>query len=691
MGVSGTVEINTPDVDRDRDLVQLPDRPTETEIVQTCSPEDAKSSFVIKGSGGLPPDPKAAFDSTAIDVDWVNRPDSRDDASMAIEDSDGLSPDSKAAFDSTAIDFDWVNRPDSRDDASESVSPHAKTIVEAQGWIVNENDRVVLVADNANSQSWQNSPQCTSQSLLDQGDRSAGRKSNPKTLIASTKSDLSTFIPQQISIDRFEIEGNQVFDSEELAKVLAPFRNKPLSFSDLLQARKAVSAYYIERGYITSGAYIPPQKLQNKVLKLQVVEGCIDNIEVTGNKRLNSDYFRRRIEIATGNSLQREELLAALQLLQQDPLTTSVSAELETGTQPGASILAVEVTEANSFQTPILLDNNRNPSVGSFRRQLAIREGNLLGFGDNLSLAYSNTEGSNAFDGSYAVPFNARNGTVILSGGLSSSEVVEEPFNQLNILGDSQYYELSLRQPLIQTPTQEFAFGVTASRRNSDISSLLTEFDVSPSEFSPGANEQGETRVSALRFFQEWTSRSDRQVIAARSQFNLGLDIFGATVNDNAPDSRFFSWQGQAQWTRQLAADTLFILQGGVQLSPNSLLASEQFGLGGLSTVRGYRQDLLLSDNAAFASAEVRLPIFRIAQIDSIVQLAPFFDMGTAGGRNDARSEPNTLASVGLGLRLLISNLTARVDWGIPLISVNSEKKSWQENGLYFSLEYSPL
>ena len=380
-----------------------------------------------------------------------------------------------------------------------------------------------------------------------------------------------------------------------------------------------------------------------------------------------------------------------MQLLQQDSLTDSVSAELEAGTLPGGSVLTVDITEADSLETPLLIDNQRNPSVGSFRQQLAINEGNLLGFGDNLSLAYSNTEGSNAFDSSYTLPFNARNGTATFRGGLSSSEVIEEPFEQLEILGDSHYYELSLRQPIKRTPTQEFALGVTASRRNSDISSLLTEFDIPPSELSPGADEDGKTKVSALRFFQEWTNRSDRQVIAARSQFNLGLGILDATVNDNAPDSRFFSWQGQAQWTRQLASDTLFLLRGGVQLTPTTLLSSEQFGLGGLSTVRGYRQDVLLRNSAAFASAEVRLPIFRISQIDSVVQLAPFIDVGTAEDKDDASSEPNTLASVGLGLRFLISNITARVDWGIPLISVDSEKKSWQENGLYFSVEYSPF
>lgn len=655
-GLSGTVEINTPDVDSNQDLVQLPTRPIEKEVVQACAPSEVReqSEFVIKGSGGLPPSPEDALDSDALEVDWVSRQPLPNSSSNSSEINNSVSNPFPAMF---------------------------TTIAEAQGWIVSDRHEIILVADHSQPQPWQNSPQCP-QSLLPRGDN---------ILVASTKPRLD-IIPERIKVESFAIEGNQAFDSAELTKILAPFTQKPLSFAELLQARSAITEYYTQRGYITSGAYIPPQKLQNKVVKIQIVEGYLEDIEITGNRRLNSDYFKDRLETVS-NSLQQKELLAALQLLQQDPLVANISAELEAGTHPGANVLTVEVKEADSFKTPILFDNRRTPSVGSFRRQLAIDQGNLLGFGDQLFLAYSNTEGSNAFDSSYTFPLNARNGTLTLSGGVSESEVVEEPFDQLNILGDSNYYELSLRQPLIQTPTQEFALGITASRRASDISSLLEEYDVSPAELSPGADESGQTQVSVLRFFQEWTHRNSQEVIAARSQFNLGLGIFDATVNEDAPDSRFLAWQGQAQWTRQLASDTSFLIRGGIQLSTTPLLTSEQLGLGGLETIRGYRQDLLLTDNAAFASAEIRLPILRIDQINSVFQLAPFVDVGTAWNESEEPEvlEPNTLASVGLGLRVLLSNITARFDWGIPLISVDSDKKTWQENGLYFSVEYNPF
>jgi hemolysin activation/secretion protein len=498
-------------------------------------------------------------------------------------------------------------------------------------------------------------------------------------------------IPQTITVEKFEVVGSTVFSPEELAQVTAEFTKKPITLAEVFQARSKITDLYIQKGYITSGAYIPPQTIKSGVIKIQVVEGKLEDIQITGTRRLQSNYVRSRLAIATLAPLNRERLLEALQLLQLNPLIQNLSAELSAGSRQGESVLQVKIQEAPSFSTQIVLDNGRSPSVGSFRRRLQVNEANLLGFGDDLSLAYTNTDGSNAFDASYALPLNPYNGTLSFNFGTASSNVIEEPFNFLGIQSSSRYYELTLRQPVIQTPTQEFTLGITASRRETKVSSL--SFPISPNEISPGADAEGRTRISALRFFQEWISRNSREVIALRSQFNLGIGSFDATINSEAPDSRFFAWQGQAQWARLLAPDTILILRTNTQLASKALLPLEQFGIGGLDSVRSYRQDLLLTDNGTFASAEVQIPILRLPQIDSILQVAPFVDFGIAWNNSSSDNpDPNTLASVGFGLRWLQGDrFSARLDWGIPLISVQSEGRTWQENVLYFSILYNPF
>jgi len=495
--------------------------------------------------------------------------------------------------------------------------------------------------------------------------------------------------PETITVEQFEVLGSTVFSAVEFAKITEPFTKRPLTIAELFQIRSALAQLYIDKGYITSGAYIPPQTLQRGVVTIQVVEGKLEAITITGTRRLSPNYVRSRLAIATRPPLNRDRLLEALQLLQLDPLIQSLSAELSAGIRPGENVLSVRVTEAKTLNAQLVFDNARAPSVGTDRRQLQLSESNVTGLGDRLSAAYTNTNGSNAVDLSYTVPLNPRNGTLSFNYGSASSNVIERPFDVLGIESKSRYYEFTLRQPLVQTPTRELALGITATRRESE-ATLLDGLIPFP---ALGADRDGKTRLTALRFFQEATWRSSVEVIALRSQFTVGLNALSATINPDPPDSRFVAWRGQAQWVRLLAPETLLLVRGDLQLADRAILPLEQFGLGGQDSVRGYRQDALLTDSGLFASAEVRLPILRLPKLRSLLQLTPFIDLGTAWNLgNNLDPDPSTLVAVGLGLRLQVSDrVTARLEWGIPLISISGEKNTWQENGVYFSIVVNPF
>ncbi len=502
----------------------------------------------------------------------------------------------------------------------------------------------------------------------------------------------STDVPALFAVTHYQVTGSTVFSAADLDRVTQPFttaaRNRKLTFTELFLARDAITQLYVQKGYLTSGAYLPPQSFKAGIVEIRVLEGSLTDIQVTGTRRLPANYIRSRIALATTPPLNRDRLLEALQLLRLNPLIENLSAELAAGTQPGQSLLTVKVAEAKTFGAQITLDNARSPSVGTDRRQIQLSQANLLGWGDRLSLSYTNTNGSNAADFSYTLPVSPHDTTLSLNLGFSSSQVLEAPFNILDITSKSNYVELTLRHPLLRTPTREFALGLTATHRSSQ--SLLLGDIPFP---AAGADDEGRTRLTALRFVQEYTQRSSRSVFALRSQFSVGLSAFNATVNDTAPDSRFLAWRGQAQWVRSLAPDTLLLLRGDVQLADRPLLPFEQFGLGGQDTIRGYRQDALLADRGLLAAAELRLPILRLPRAHTLLQIAPFFEIGTVGNAGDgAALDPNTLAAVGLGLRLQAGNhLTARFDWGIPLIDLSGEKRTWQEKGLYFSLVYTPF
>ncbi|NER98461.1 MAG: ShlB/FhaC/HecB family hemolysin secretion/activation protein [Symploca sp. SIO1B1] len=558
-------------------------------------------------------------------------------------------------------------------------------------------------------------------------------------------------ITDTIIVEKFEFTGNTVFSTEELAEAiklclseatrqedlsssnncqqpsqqvpLASIANQPLSLAQLNQITYEIAKLYAQQGYSTSGARIArPQKLQPEVpivVTIKVIEGKLQQggIEVNsvGSGRLHSDYVQSRLGVRESEPLNVAHLKEALLELSLDPLIENISATLAAGSNLGENLLQVEYEEANSFNAQFTINNGRSPSVGTIQGKAVLTEANLLGNGDSLSIGYSKSEGSSTWNASYNFPLNANYGTLGFNYGKTESGIIESPFEDIDkdgsspdITSASNYYELTLRQPIIrkirgleaQEPEniitfEEFALGLTASWRESQ--SFLLDI---PFPLAPGADEDGRTRIFALRLFQDWKQENSREVIAFRSQLNFGLNAFNSTFNqpipgvEFVPDSRFLSWQWQGQWVRFLAEDTLFLVRSYVQLTSRGLVPTEQFSMGGFDTVRGYRQDSLVSDNGIFASAEFKLPILRAFEGQGVLQLVPFVDFATGWNTGKRPPNTNTLAAVGMGLQLRLGNdFSARFDWGLPLISVDStsENETWQENGLYFTVQYNPF
>jgi hemolysin activation/secretion protein len=327
-------------------------------------------------------------------------------------------------------------------------------------------------------------------------------------------------------------------------------------------------------------------------------------------------------------------------------------------------------------------------------------------------VGYSRTEATHDWDFSYTLPLNARDGTLSFAYYQSETKALLLPFDDIHGSGNSsgyelafRSYELTLRQPVRrsvlgesdrlgeQQPTsEELALGLTAFLGESSTTSSKVPFPL-----SSWLDDNGLTRIFALRFFQEWIWQNAQDSIELRSQFSFGLDAFGSTINESlaqvnqvVPNNRFFSWQGQAQWTRNLAQDTLLLVRANAQLADRALVPSEQFALGGEGSVRGYSQDFLLTDNRIKASAEVQLPVLRVFRGKGVIQVVPFVDWGMVwNSSGQANPSPNSLASVGLGLQWQQGDFTARLDWGIPLVSVDSIDGTGQESGLYFSVQYN--
>lgn len=495
-----------------------------------------------------------------------------------------------------------------------------------------------------------------------------------------------------IKVASFVFKGNTVIRTQELEAVVASYLVREITFDDLRQVGKVITKLYVDKGYITSGAFLPIVENQSinpygAVITIQLVEGQLDKIEIIGGARLHN-YIRQRLP-STVEVVNEKHLLEALRRLRQDPLIESISAQLDNGSSVDRSILTIKVKERQSFTIETALDNSRSPDTGSFQRLFEITNANLLGIGDKLSVGYRNTDGSNTFSTSYSVPLNPQNSTIEFSYINSSDNIIENPFNSLDILSNARSYELSFRQPVgskaTATSTQEFALKLTASRLESESYLLNT-----PYPLNTGADSNGITRISAIRFSQEWLSRSTQGSLSLRSQFSFGIGAFGATINNSAPDGRFFAWRGQAGWITNLGSDAQFIAIADLQLADRPLASLEQITSGGAGSVRGYREATFLTDNAFLFSTELHLAAW--TQSNQQFSIIPFFNFATAWNNNvETPNSAGTLASIGLGLQYQVGNhFNARLDYGFPLINVdtNSDKRTWQENGVLFSINY---
>ena len=438
-----------------------------------------------------------------------------------------------------------------------------------------------------------------------------------------------------------------------------------------------------------------PQNLNKGIITIQAIEGTLEEINVNVDGRLKEGYVRSRLKRGTKSPLNIEELQEALQLLQLNPLVESLNAELSVGLSRDRWELDVDVNQGNAFDPVLFVNNSRTPSVGTVQRGLELNHNNVLGYADRFSFVYKNTDGSNDFDTSYNIPVNSLDGTVGLRYRYVDSDIIEGDFDDLDIESQTDELEFTFRQPVLVSAnsesTQELALGFEFSRQTNEISLRNEPFP----DLSPGADENGETKISALRFFQDWTRRTRKEVLAARSQFSLGVDIFDATVNEGAPDGEFFSWRGQVQWLRQLksSSNINLLLRSDIQLSSDDLVPLERFSLGGVESVRGYRQDAILGDSGLFISGEVRIPFYRWSNGQSSLSAIPFVDFGTSWSNSEnINQDEDTVASLGVGVQLDLSDmLRARLDYGIPLIDVEDSDDTLQENGVYFSLEYFPF
>ena len=208
----------------------------------------------------------------------------------------------------------------------------------------------------------------------------------------------------QIFIREIRLTGNAVFTDAQLAEVTGPYTNRYLTSEDLEALRQALTVFYIQRGYLNSGAVIPDQKVKDGVVELRIVEGRLTQIAVTGNERLNTDYLTDRLALGAGPPFNVNELQDRIQILLQGPFIERINAQIEPGDRPGEARLRATVAETTPYRLSIGADTDLSPSLGEARGVLRGQLLSPLGLGDILTAEVGLAEGLQDYTLDYAVP-----------------------------------------------------------------------------------------------------------------------------------------------------------------------------------------------------------------------------------------------------------------------------------------------
>lgn len=480
----------------------------------------------------------------------------------------------------------------------------------------------------------------------------------------------------QFSVTDIQVVGSTLFDDATLEAIVAPYENQDVTLNELQQAANTITQLYLADGYITSRAVVQPQTIVDGIVQIQVIEGELEAIEVEGTETLQ-EYIRNRVALGGIRPLNQARLEDQLRLLRIDPLFETVEASLRAGSGVGKSRLIVRVSESTPFSGSIYSDSYSPPAVGNVRVGARLEFRNLAGLGDTLfgSAAWTTTAGSKVYELGYRVPVNPMNGTITARFTPNNFRITDrnQPTFDLDTEGSTDIYEVSFRQPLRRTPTEEFALSVGYRYREGStlISGVITD----------------DTTVHAFNVGQDYIRRGSQGAWALQSQFRFGEELTNATALSVSDKQDFFSWVGQLQRIQRLSEEHLLVFQSSIQLSPSTLPGSEQFFIGGGLSVRGYDPNQRFGDSGIRFSLEDRIIITHDDNGLPFFQIAPFLDGGYVWFTDTASqtTDNNFLLGIGMGMLFNVGeDFNARADLAYPLMDI-AELSTDDPRGLQFS------
>lgn len=458
-----------------------------------------------------------------------------------------------------------------------------------------------------------------------------------------------------------------LLDAEAIDAVIARHIGQSLDLAGLNQIIIAINQLYADRGFVTANAIIPPQKLRDGVLTIQLVESRIGAIDLPGATTLSRDFVLDRLGQREGQVLRLPDLSRDIQRFNRLS-EANLRAALEPGETTATTAVHLQVTEPPRDALSLFIDSKGSPTTGATEAGAYYRRYGLLGVDDRFTAYTTRSAGNEALNLGYTVPLGADLPKLSITYGRSDYRVVAGPTRSLMVDGKSETTGVSLAVPLyvaegwLIQAVEGIASTTTASRVAKNAITDLRAWRIN--------------NGAVIGYQEDGLSLSLSPNIA----LVRGLDHLRSRTRD------FELATGTASGFVALPWGASLQLNGAWQFGNRAHLSSDQqFELGGPTTLRGYATNTAAGDGGAYLNTELHR---RFGIEDTSLDAYVFTDAGKVTGPV-SKNARNWLVSGGIGASWQpIAEITLDVLAGLPMTRITQGQAGYQ---LYGGVTFRPF
>ncbi len=504
-----------------------------------------------------------------------------------------------------------------------------------------------------------------------------------------------------------QVKGPEFLKNKGFENLLAGSLGQPMTDAALKAMQAKILAYCKAQGHIIVDVITPEQRIVNGTVQIVVIEGRIEKVDFVhiGRAWFSDSILRRGVHLATNEAVNGKHLDSDLnwlnnntyQVLGWDDFGGSFR-QVDSSFSRGVADWTTDIRLQEKDRFPLRVfggyDNYGIPVLGDNQVYGGLNWGNVFGLDHRANYEYvtdTSLDKLHLHTAGYVIPLPGRQQ---LSFFGTYAEVnpnfAEINSSVANLTEKGNYYQASARYtlslPTIQKYEHQVSVGFDFKRTDTPLlfgsSSSGQSNNVDVEQFTVAYNGSirdgwGNTAFSLQGFYSPGGSRVTAFANdSAYSQFRAGTKVAYAygrvelhretmlplTLPTRGGVPEHFTW----------------VLRGSGQYAGERLLPTEQFGLGGYDTVRGYNERVVDGDDGWLLVNEIRTPHIILGNITGRadakdwLQILGFCDYGRAYNRQPSavllESDAETLLSAGVGFRYAVAdNLSFRLDYGVQL------------------------